>query len=63
MAGRVPTIAMSVALYAVVVVTGMLLQLRYQIALLPRTAILALAWLAIGPWLIRDSARLSRELL
>ena len=62
-AGPGPTIAISVAVYAVVLLTGMLLQARYQIVLLPRSAIMALAWLAIGPWLIRDGVRVSRELL
>lgn len=55
--------AASVGLYSFVLLTAMLLERRYHAVLVTRTSGLALAWLSVGPWLIRDSVRLSRDFL
>jgi hypothetical protein len=43
--------------------TGIALEMREQVTLLPRSVVMALAWLTFGPWLFRDAIRLSGEVL
>jgi hypothetical protein len=62
-ANGVPAIVPSLILFAVVIASGMLLEQHYQRDLLNRTSVMALSWLAVGPWLVFDAVRLSTSFL
>ena len=58
----VPAIVSSVSLFVPVLLTGFVLERQYHIELLTGSSTMALAWLAVGPWLIHDAVRLSKGL-
>ena len=59
----VPAIVSSVSLFVPVLLTGFVLERQYHIELLTGSSTMALAWLAVGPWLIHDAVRLSKDFL
>jgi hypothetical protein len=59
----VPPLVSSFLVFAGVLSAGLYLQSRYHVVLITRPSLMALAWLAIGPWLIFEASRLSLEFL
>lgn len=62
-AAGIPSIVSSFFLLVLVLLSGAFLERQYGIALLTRSSLIALTWLAIGPWLIHDAVRLSHDFL
>jgi hypothetical protein len=59
----IPPIISSFLVFASVLSAGLYLQFLYDVVLITRPSLMALAWLAIGPWLIFEASRLSLEFL